>query len=156
MEADCGFPNTPQNSGAGLLVLLGPTILVDIGFDASYKPDAIPRTSPIASVNGIQALIDTGAQESCIDNQLATELGLPIVDRRGIAGAGGVHITNVYLAQISFPSLGATIYGPFCGVDLVAGGQNHKAFVGRTFLKNFVMVYDGTTGAVKISKPAPL
>jgi hypothetical protein len=59
----------------------------------------------------------------------------------------------MYLAQIHVPSLLFTIHGAFAGVELAAGGQVHKALIGRTFLQNFTMVYEGTTGTVKISRP---
>jgi hypothetical protein len=97
-------------------------------------------------------LVDTGAGESCIDNLLAGQLNLPIVDRRPISGVHGAHIVNMYLAQIHVPSLAFTIYGAFAGVDLAAGGQVHKALIGRTFLQNFTMVYEGLTGSVKLSR----
>jgi hypothetical protein len=82
---------------------------------------------------------------------LASQLNLPVVDRRLIAGSSGKHTANVYLAQIHVPALKFTIYGPFAGVDLKAGGQVHNALIGRTFLQNFTMVYEGKTGNVTIS-----
>ena len=66
IQTKCGFDNLPNGrAGADLLVTLGPTLFVDIGFD-------------------------------------------PILD----------------FIQ----------YGRFAGVDLAAGGQVHKALIGRTFL----------------------
>lgn len=35
-------------------------------------------------------------------------------------------------------------------IDLAAGGQAHLALIGRTFLRNFTMVYEGRTGTVTI------
>jgi predicted aspartyl protease len=97
------------------------------------------------------ALVDTGALESCIDSSLAMRLNLPVVDRRNISGAHGAKEVNVHLAHIHIPSLLFTIYGPFCAVDLTAGGQQHHALIGRTFLQNFTMVYEGRTGNVTLS-----
>ena len=57
----------------------------------------------------------------------------------------------MHLAQVRIPSLGFTIYGAFAGVHLAAGGQPHKALIGRTFLRAFTMVYKGGTGTVTIS-----
>ena len=82
-QTKCGFDNLPNGrAGADLLVTLGPTLFVDIGFD-------------------------------------------PILD----------------FIQ----------YGRFTGVDLAAGGQVHKALIGRTFLQYFTMVYVGKTGSVELS-----
>jgi len=96
------------------------------------------------------ALVDTGATESCIDGGLAMRLNLPIVDRRPLGGAHGVNEVNVHLGHIHIPALAFTIYGPFCAVDLVAGGQAHHALIGRTFLQAFTMIYEGRTGTVTI------
>lgn len=67
-----------------------------------------------------------------------------------IAGVGGQHMANVYLAQIYIPSLNRAIVGTFAGVDLRAGGQAHSALIGRTFLRHYRMVYEGPTGKVTI------
>jgi len=56
----------------------------------------------------------------------------------------------MYVAQIHIPSLNYTIYGQFAGVDLAVGGQIHKALIGRTFLGNFTMMYEGSTGSVTL------
>ena len=119
--------------------------------------DSILRSSQIKALRRwlpsrvFWGLVDTGAGESCIDDQLGIRLGLPIIDQRDIAGISGVKKANMYLAQIHIPSLSYTIYGSFAGVDLVGGGQVHQVLVGRTFLSAFKMVYDGTTGDVTIT-----
>jgi hypothetical protein len=151
-ETKCGFNDSPNVSGAELLTAFGPTLIVDIGFDPKYKPDVTkPGEVPVAGATDIQALVDTGARESCIDNLLATTLGLPVVDRRPISGVHGPGMANMYLAQIRVPLLGVTIYGVFAGADLQAGGQMHKALLGRAFLQHFTMIYEGRTGTVTIS-----
>ena len=59
----------------------------------------------------------------------------------------------MHLAQVHVIALNFTIYGEFAAVDLRAGGQSIDALIGRTFLKHFKMVYDGTTGDVEIIDP---
>jgi predicted aspartyl protease len=120
--------------------------MVDIGFDPAFKHGI----TPVAGISSISALVDTGAGESCIDSVLASQLNLPIVDRRRIAGATGIQEVNMHLAQVHVPSLRFTIYGAFAGVHLQAGGQLHKALIGRTFLKHYKMMYDGSTGTVTL------
>jgi hypothetical protein len=149
-QVDCGFGNSGAQ-GSELLVSLGPTIQVNIGFDPDYIPALDPPMVPVPGVTSIHALVDTGATISCIDNLLAAQLGLPVVDRRPVWGVHGSHETNTYLAQIYVPALEVTVYGEFVGVDLQAGGQVHSALMGRTFLRNFQMTYDGRTGSVVIS-----
>ncbi len=52
--------------------------------------------------------------------------------------------------QVHVPTLGQTAYGTFAAVHLAAGGQVHVALIGRTFLRNFTMIYEGRTGTVTI------
>ena len=151
-ETECGFPNIGGVSGRDLLVALGPTLIVNIGFDPNYNPQA-PSGPHTLGVTGLHALVDTGATESCIDNLLAAQLNLSIVDRRQISGVHGSKEANMYLAQVYVPSLNFTIYGAFAGVDLQAGGQVHSALIGRTFLQRIKMVYDGPTGSVTLALP---
>lgn len=151
VQTKCGFDSKGGVDGAKLLAQFGPTLKVDIGFDSSYVPTATPLMIPTPSITGREALVDTGASECCIDNILAAQLKLPIVDRRPISGAHGRGDVNMHLAQVHVPSLRFTVYGIFAGVALQEGGQRHQALIGRTFLQKFTMVYEGRTGTVTIS-----
>src|SRR6266404_5701600 len=103
-KVQCGFDNIGKGaSDALLLVDRGPTLKVDIGFDPAWKSQ-LP-TVPQSAIKNIDALVDTGASESCIDNLLAVELGLPIIDRQPISGIAGTHVVNMYLAQFHIPVL---------------------------------------------------
>lgn len=132
-----------------MLVRFGPSLPVEIGFDPSYRPDTGGR--PGLPPDRRPALVDTGALASCIDSDLAITLNLPIVDRQSVAGVHGSGDVNMHLAQIYVPALGCTVYGQFAGVHLIAGGQPHYALIGRTFLRQFTMVYEGKTGVVTLS-----
>jgi predicted aspartyl protease len=151
-QAKFGFDDVPGGAaGQKLLSYIGPTILVDMGFDPTFDPKTLPSGVPISGVEGVRALVDTGAAESCIDSILASSLNLPITDRKPISGIHGSRLTNMHMAQIHVPSLGLTLYGMFAGADLHAGGQPHLALLGRSFLESFTMVYEGHTGNVTLS-----
>ena len=127
--------------GSRALVLFGPTLRVQIGFDMDFRPNA-----------GVQrALVDTGATDSCIDSALAMDLRLPIVGRQRVAGVHGVDEVNMHLARIHVPDLREMLFGRFAGVHLAAGGQPHAALLGRTFLQHFTMSYDGRQGTVTLN-----
>ena len=143
-EADCGFKSRPD-----VLVLHGPTIRIQIGFDLGYHVG--DKRAPDLPPDMRYALVDTGASESCIDSSLAIELDLPVVDRRSVSGSHGAQEVNFHLAQIYVPDLDHAIIGRFAGVHLAAGGQPHSALMGRTFLRNVTMIYEGRTGAVTLS-----
>lgn len=139
-RALCGFNSSPGAPGHLHLVLHGPTLGVQIGFDAAYNPQN-PNLPPTLPQHLIEALVDTGATESCIDIGLAMSLNLPVVDRRTVGGVAGAHDVNMHLAHIHIPALRFTIHGLFAGVGLQAGGQRHQALIGRTFLQGFTMIY---------------
>lgn len=143
---DCGFsgPNAVNR-----LTGDGPGILVDIGFDQRWRP--LLGTKPTPNARDVVALIDTGAQECFIDVDLASQLRLPIVDRREVAGSHGRHEVDVYLAQIHIPALDFTQYGKFAGAYLHRGGLHFEVLMGRTFLENFTLRYDGRSGRVTLT-----
>jgi len=148
-QTKCGFSDVPGGAtGSSLLATYGPTLLVDIGLDPAFVADS--GGIPVAGMAQVQALVDTGAGESCIDSLLATQLNLPIVDRRILSGAHGSQEVNIHLAQVHIPALVTTIYGVFAGIHLAAGGQSHMALIGRTFLRHYTMLYEGRTGNVTI------
>src|SRR5713226_10749635 len=106
VQTKCGFNDGPVVKGCDLLVQLGPTLYVDIGFDPNFK---LGQCAPVASLTQMRALVDTGATECCIDSLVASTLKLPIIDRRVVAGISGTHVTNMYLAQVHVPLLRFTI-----------------------------------------------
>ena len=140
MQSSCGFPGRPDD-----LVAYSPTLPVRIGFDPA---SALGRETISLPAQLHHALVDTGAFASCIDSDLAAVLNLPIINRQPMAGVHGAANVNVHLAQIEVPSLGLTIRGRFAGVHLTAGGQPHRAIIGRTFLRGMRLSYDGSTGEV--------
>ena len=148
-EVECGFSSGAQGSGTDLLARYGPTVAVRIGFDRDYRSGGgVPNLHDAE----YPALVDTGATLSCVDSGLAATLHLPIVDRESVSGVHGSQEVNVHLAQIHIPSLDSVIIGRFHGVHLVQGNQPHLALLGRVFLRNFTMTYDGRTGSVKIRR----
>src|SRR2546423_544093 len=100
----CGFEDVPGGAtGRQLLAVYGPTLVVAIGFDPNFNESQ--KTIPALGIRGIEALVDTGASHSCVDSMLATQLGLPIVNRQSVAGTAGGHEVNMHLAQIHVPAL---------------------------------------------------
>lgn len=134
---------------ADLLVDLGPTLLVDIGLKSRSQPGARPD---LAEKN-VKALIDTGAGGDCIDDALAVALGLPVMDEGEISGVGGHHHAFIYTARVYVPKLDRLLFQPFTGVKLQAGAQWHRLILGRTFLRQYQLVYDGCSGGVEIRTP---
>ena len=149
---NCGYGDRPGLSGRRSLALYGPTLLVEIGFDPDFEDSDAKR--PNIAPDLLPALVDTGATESCIDADYAHSLGLLTFNRDDdsvVMGIGGVTPLDHYLAQIYVPALDETIYGLLAGVRLQAGRQPYYALIGRDFLQNFTMSYEGPTGVVTLS-----
>lgn len=144
-RTDCGYAN--NQFGRKLLVHYGPELGVLIGFDPTYKQDS--NSAPkLRGSTTVAALVDTGARESCIDSELASELRLPVFDRRPVSGASGVREVDFHLAQIHVPTLRFTIMGQFAGLPLKASGFRQRAILRRSFLSYLKLTYDGPTGEV--------
>lgn len=94
------------------------------------------------------ALLDTGANISCINDQLAVDLGLQLIDRRPIDGVGGTNLHNVYMGVLFVPSLQFQKYGELYSVDIRA----HKMILGRDFLKEVILLYDGREGKITVCR----
>ena len=145
---DCGWFDDDGKPSRAHLRLLGPTTQVVVsllGDPPATESDEEPRTQTV------RALIDTGASVSCIDDQLAKDLGLPVVDVQAIAGSDGTADHDVYMARVSIPGLEFNEYGRFAGVHLQKGGQPQQVLLGRSFLNNTIMIYDGIRGQVTVA-----
>ncbi len=96
------------------------------------------------------ALIDTGASTSCIDEKLALKLGLTPIDRQEIVGVKGKSEHIIYLGMIYVPPpLHTYSKGRFVGVDMV--GQQ-PVLLGRDFLLGTVLIYNGANGSISICR----
>ncbi len=139
---DCGYDGDPFS-----LLEHGPRIDVRIGFDPDYRSGGIADLP----ARHFPALIDTGADDCCVDADLANELNLPRVsDRRMLSGVGGVDQFDFYLAQIALPDLGLIAYGQFAAVHI---RPPYRALIGRTLLSRIILEYNGPTGAVIVRTP---
>jgi hypothetical protein len=145
--AKAGFKRgTNGETAADLLVRLGPTVRVDIGLKSKSPPGAAPDLPH----KKLRALIDTGAGGECIDDELARKLGLPITDEGEISGVGGKHRAYIYTARLWVPDLGRLLFQPFTGVKLLEAESWHSIILGRSFLRQHRLTYDGMTGEVEI------
>jgi predicted aspartyl protease len=144
MRFSFGFARNPR-----LLSYHGPTLSVNVGFDKTWR--ASSDAPPNARGFELEALVDTGAQDNCIDRLVAAQLNLPVVDRERVCGVHGEREVDVYVAQVYVPALKFTEYGKFAGVELKESGHRQHLLLGRTFLSHFTLVYDGKTGEVSLA-----
>ena len=119
--------------------------------DVTVSPLIYDGKRPLESVT--HALIDTGAEESCIDERLATKLRMPVVDTVAIFWAQETRDHNVYAANIVVHHLKLGVQGRFVGIDFTPGDIPQEVILGRTFLEGVVMNYDGLKGQVTLVSP---
>lgn len=144
---DATFRDQAGQADKTSLLQFGPSIQVIVGHFA--QPGSIIVTPAVTETT--LALVDTGACESCIDSTLAKKLGLPVIDTIQIAGSNGSHTHDVYLAHVNIWGLEFSQFGRFAGVHLAAGQQAHGVLLGRTFLSNVMLIYDGLRGQITLS-----
>ena len=133
----------------GQLRSFGPTVLVNVGFDSMFVPGStdIPRSRD----KDILALIDTGATTSAIDIQFADKIGLPrSKHEETIADASGTRTVPTFSAQIYIPSLDYTMNKNLLGANLAQDDPPIQILLGRDFLSNCAMFYNGLSGQVTL------
>ena len=94
------------------------------------------------------ALIDTGTRHDAIDATFAERLRLPVVDTVEVLTRTGSHTIAVYAAFVAVPRLGLQRFGAFVGIDLALGDVPHLVVLGRSFLEEVILIYDGLRGQV--------
>ncbi|HME68359.1 MAG TPA: aspartyl protease family protein, partial [Myxococcota bacterium] len=137
-----------KGTAADWLFSFGPTLQVIVGLHPAAAPAGEAAVAPVERT--VFALIDTGATLTCIDDALARDLGLPVIDKQVSSGIGGKTELDVYAANIKIPSLGFGQYGRFAGAKLKEGDQRHEIILGRSLLRDLIMIYDGRTGKVQL------
>ena len=140
-----GVPNRTQ------LGEYGPLLTVRIGFGSIVQPSHGGIEVPERECLG---LLDTGATFSCIDNEFAKMMDIPLAGAGLAYGADGEMQSNVYLARMEIPELEIAKQGRFTGVDLSHGNSPARALVGRDFLDHLITTYDGPAGSVTVSRPS--
>ena len=129
----------------------GPTVRVSISNPPYIAQHLREQGEPVPSAITGRAIIDTGADQSCIAASLARLLRLrPIDTKRILTPAGSPLEAQVYWALVEFP--GASLEPRGLGVlgaslaDERILGEPIVMLVGRDLLKQAHLTYDGPRG----------
>jgi hypothetical protein len=141
-----GFPDLP----ADLLHLRGLLlqVVIDIPLSLAGRLTASGQTIPTPA--GGNALVDTGASCSCVEERLLQRLQLQPVNQVKMTGATGARLQNVYHPRLLFP--GTPI--PPLEMQVVGVQMNQLPLVcllGRDVLRHFVLIYNGPQGSYTIA-----
>ena len=104
--------------------------------------------TPFCATNG---LIDTGASDVCIDYRLAEQLGLPEIDVQNVGIVGATVPASVRLGLIEIPRLGFREIMPLYAFKV--RHSTHEVILGRSFLRNYIVTFDGPQGMMIFSEP---
>lgn len=89
-------------------------------------------------------LIDTGASHTCVDERVLKGLGLQPVDKVASHTPHGVGERLVYPCTLQIPGHPAVDLPRCLAVDL--DSQGIEVLIGRDFLQQKILIYDGTRG----------
>jgi predicted aspartyl protease len=126
------------------IVIRAPTLPTSIS-----KAERSPHQRDAISAKG---LIDTGATHVCIDIRMAVELGLVPTGTESVGVAGGGSImSDVYAGILEVPQLGFSEMVPL--YTLRMRHASHDVLLGRSFLQNFIVTFDGPQGVFHFYTP---
>jgi predicted aspartyl protease len=97
------------------------------------------------------ALIDTGASSTCIDDAIAQQLRLPVIDVVQMVSASHASTQqSVYpvLIEVVGPAIQINVPRAI-GANLATQGLT--ALIGRDFLQHVTLFYNGVTGQITLS-----
>lgn len=132
------------------LMLRGPILQVTITVEENVGKGLLAQGKPVPTPVSGMALIDTGATNTCIDDQAAQSLVLPIIDVARMTSATHANQQcNIYPVQINMPP-NLTINAPRAmGAGLAAQGL--LVLLGRDVLQACNLFYNGPMGQFTLS-----
>lgn len=137
-----------QLAPAIALVMRGPCLQVTVTIEQNAGKALLAQGKSVPTKTGL-ALIDTGASNTCIDEQAAKELGLPVIDVGSMQSASHEkHPCNIYPVQIITPVV--TLNSPRT-MGAALGSQGLLALIGRDVLQICNLFYNGPSGQFTLS-----
>lgn len=131
------------------LQLRGPLIQISVTIEQNAGSALTARGIPLPGPKSGLALIDTGASNTCVDDQIARELGLPVIDVASMQSASHEkHPCNIYPIQIITPII--TLNAPRA-MGAALSSQGLIVLIGRDVLQHCTLYYNGPVGQFTLS-----
>lgn len=131
------------------LLLRGPVVQVSVTIEQNAGKGLTAHGKTLPTPKSGLALIDTGASNTCIDDQAAEELGLPVIDVASMQSASHEkHPCNVYPIQIITPII--TLNAPRA-MGAALASQGLLVLIGRDVLQHCTLYYNGPVGQFTLS-----
>ena len=129
----------------------GPRFEVEVGITNALQTHLQQKNMPVPNPVKGMGLIDTGAAVSCIDDAIATQLGIKPTGTTNAHGMSGPSVRNLYSARITILA-GAQKWNydstRIMGVNI--NKQGLIALIGRDLLGKGILVYSGYSGVVEL------
>lgn len=131
------------------LQMRGPLIQVSVTIEENAGKALLSQGKALPTPKTGLALIDTGASNTCIDEQAAKELGLPVIDVGTMLSATHEKVPcNIYPVQVTTPIV--NLNSPrTMGAALAAQGL--LVLIGRDVLQRCNLFYNGPIGQFTLS-----
>lgn len=140
----------PNNAlGPGPMRARGPVVSVEIGIPSVLAQSFSTASQQIPQPQVVNALIDTGASATSVDQQILQSLGLQPVGQTTLATPSHVGTSaGVYAVRLSFPQHPAipVVADPIHVISCTLANQGIGALLGRDFLSSAILVYNGPGG----------
>ena len=138
-----------QLAPAAALQLRGPILQVSITIEQNAGKGLVAQGKTLPTPKSGLALIDTGASNTCVDEQAAKDLGLPVIDVANMQSASHEkHECNIYPVQIITPIV--TLNAPRA-MGAALASQGLLVLIGRDVLQNCNLFYNGPMGQFTLS-----
>ena len=125
----------------------GPIVQVRICLHQVHEEILIERGNELPEPYIGMALIDTGADQSCIDHTVVDNLGLLPIDVTPVITPNGIHLDcHVYPIRLEFDQRGFDVNEAISLPIRDMHSGNMIALIGRDILKHCFFAYDGPTG----------
>lgn len=131
------------------LQAVGPVVQVTVGPVQAIIDQWTQTGVPIPAFISGNALFDTGAAVTCIDDATALQLGLPVVDVASMISASDVSQRNVYPIQVIVAGTLTLNVERAMGAELARQGL--LVLIGRDVLQHCTLFYNGTAGEFTLS-----
>jgi predicted aspartyl protease len=127
----------------------GPVVQVSITVEQNTGKGLTAQGKPIPAPQNGLALIDTGASNSCVDDEVAKKLGLPVIDQGFMISATHQKVPcNIYPVLIATPIVSLNVPR---AMGAALGSQGLIAIIGRDVLQNCTLFYNGPAGQFTLS-----
>ena len=133
------------------LVEHGPWVQVTVSVAQTVAQQLLQQGIVLPAPVSGWALIDTGAGATCIDEAVAQQLRLPVVDVVQLASASHAATQqNVYPVRIELVGFPLTVDAPRA-IGAALGAQGLLALLGRDLLHQCTLFYNGPSGQLTLA-----